>query len=113
MTNKDKDVIYKLIGEKVRILREEKAFSQKDLSSLLGISRASISNIELGRHQIPIYSLYTIADKFGIKVSDILPTNEEIQSSSELGDLAKLLPKDLDEKALNSVKEVLNKINKK
>ena len=88
-----KGILYYIIGNRIKSLRTERALSQEDLSVQLNLSRASISNIELGRHQIPLFLLYELSLFFKIGIYDLIPTNEEIQSNlnSKNPELSKIL----------------------
>jgi len=47
----------------------------------LDLSRASITNIENGRHRIQVHVLYSIAGALGVNVRDLLP--QTISSDAE------------------------------
>ena len=76
-----KGVLYYIIGNRIKSLRTKRGLSQEELSIHLNLSRASISNIELGRHQIPLVLLYELTIFFKISIYDLIPTNEEVQSN--------------------------------
>lgn len=90
-----KSILYYMIGKRIKSLRTERNLSQEDLSLHLNLSRASISNIELGRHQIPLILLYELSLFFKIGIYDLIPTNEEVQSNfiSNDPELSKILDK--------------------
>lgn len=108
-----KGILYYIIGNRIKSLRTERSLSQEDLSFHLNLSRASISNIELGRHQIPLFLLYELSQFFKIGIYDLIPSNEEIQSilNSNNPDLSKILETqnlDLSQKVI--LKNILNSI---
>ncbi len=76
--NDFKDSLYKLIGNQIKSRREELRMNQADLSAKLNISRSSISNIEVGRHQVPLFTLYEIAKELKMDVKNLIPSLEEV-----------------------------------
>ena len=54
--------IYKEIGQKIRYYREGNHLTQAQLAAEIGISRASLANIEAGRQQILVHYLYLTAN---------------------------------------------------
>lgn len=105
--------LYKLIGEKVRDRRCDLGFSQEELSRKIDvISRASISNIEVGRHQAPLHVLSHISKALNTEMHFLLPTHSEVQmfiaTSSEHDILGLLENKNLTEPAKNTLKSIIN-----
>lgn len=49
------------LGENVRVLREVNGLRQADLAALVGVSRASITNIEAGRQDTTVSVLVALA----------------------------------------------------
>ena len=93
MTEKIADLLYAEIGKRIKERREERQVTQEALSASIDISRASISNIELGRQQTPISVLYAIAEHLGGEIMDLLPSMSEllIIASREVDGLESLL----------------------
>jgi transcriptional regulator with XRE-family HTH domain len=54
--------IYKQVGKNIRRYREGAHQTQAQLAPQIGISRASLANIEAGRQQVLVHYLYAIAD---------------------------------------------------
>jgi transcriptional regulator with XRE-family HTH domain len=102
--------LYKEIGK--LILRYRMAtkprMSQQRLADAIGLSRASIVNIERGRHRIQIHVLYDIAIALSIDPHALLP-------SSAAGGLGELLPadfrKELSEREILAVERMLTPTN--
>jgi transcriptional regulator with XRE-family HTH domain len=69
--------IYKQIGGTIRALRRRADQAQEALAAQLGISRATLANIETGRQRILVHQLYSIAQVLGVKVGDMLPSPPE------------------------------------
>lgn len=68
-----RDALPTYIGNKIKQRREEIGFKQSELSERLGVSRASVSNIESGRHVVQITTLYELADILEVNVGYFLP----------------------------------------
>lgn len=58
---------YVLFGEAVRAARLSREMTQQELSDLLGVSRASIANIEVGRQRVLLGDLFAFAKALGKK----------------------------------------------
>ena len=54
--------IYREVGRNIRRYRAGSHRTQAQLASEIGISRASLANIEAGRQQLLLHHLYAIAD---------------------------------------------------
>jgi transcriptional regulator with XRE-family HTH domain len=61
-----------MIGERIKMLRENKGISQNKLAAMLGLSRSSVSAWEKGLNCPTAYSLIELADIFGVSVDCIL-----------------------------------------
>lgn len=77
LTNAQKDALYGVIGSRIRLFRG-KQLSQQRLAELSGLSRASISNIEAGRHRVPLHQLLQIAQALNKPLNDLIPRWDEI-----------------------------------
>lgn len=75
----DEDRLYRLIGERIRAARERVApkLSQARLAEKLGVSRASIVNIEAGRQRAPVHVLWQIAEILSVEIGFLIPTHAE------------------------------------
>lgn len=67
------------------------SISQKQLADAIGLSRASVVNIERGRHRIQIHVLYDIATVLGIDAVMLLPPGDS-------GATAEALPSEFKER---------------
>ncbi len=88
---------YKEIGYRIQIAREEAGYNQKELSEILGISQASLSNYEKGKRRVYYPQLQAIADTLGRPLDyfmrpiegNTLTTN--YNSPDEFGEILELL----------------------
>lgn len=116
-----KDSLYKVIGEKIKSRRQELKISQlklsedlKNLSENIELSRSSISNIEVGRHQIPLHVLYAICQLLKLDVKEILPSYEEIVqfATSDTSNYSEYLKSNnLNKNTLKSIDELIKNIS--
>lgn len=58
----DADQIYRNLGIRIRDLRKGLRLTQDQLAKQVGISRASLANIEAGRQQVLVHHLLALAD---------------------------------------------------
>jgi len=70
--------MYRIIGTKIRKLREEVGLTQVDLAKAVGLSSEFISLLELGRRAPSLESLSKIADYFEKDISFFLTEKEEV-----------------------------------
>lgn len=67
--------IYTAFGRAVATRRKELDLTQVDLAGRIGMSRASVANIESGRQNVLLHHVYRLASALEFtKVSDLLPT---------------------------------------
>jgi len=96
------DAIYKLVGLKIRAARKRSLpyVSQDKLASKIGLTRASIVNIESGRQHAPLHVLWRIAEKLDMDVHELLPRRQEIAGAET--------PLKLDATAIQKIEEAAN-----
>lgn len=57
---------------RLRDIREDRDLKQKDLAELLTIHQTTYSDYELGRLNVPVDALNTLADYYGVSVDYLL-----------------------------------------
>lgn len=68
------DGIYKAFGRSVAARRRELDLTQAKLAARVGMSRASIANIESGRQNVLLHHVYALSSALAVaRLSDILP----------------------------------------
>ncbi len=77
----EETLLYKQIGIRLRALRERSSprFSQEKLAKKLGISRASIVNIEGGRQHAPLFLLWKITAALDAELASVVPSRADLQ----------------------------------
>jgi transcriptional regulator with XRE-family HTH domain len=75
-----KDALYQVVGRNIRDARERsvKKLSQEKLAQRLGVSRASVVNIEAGRQHAPLHILWQIAEALDTELVLLLPRREDL-----------------------------------
>lgn len=65
---KSRDYIYDIreIGRRIRLLRELKQVSQKELGDAVGLSRERFSKVEKGQSGLSVEVMMRVADYFGV-----------------------------------------------
>ena len=92
------DPVYVALGAKIRAKREAIGMSQEVLSSRVGLSRTSVTNIELGRQSVLVHQLIEFANALGSNVSDLIPKSAavndprvNVEDSEEVANLLEML----------------------
>ena len=57
---------------RLRDLREDRDLKQRDVAELLKVHQTTYSDYELGRLNIPVTALHTLADFYGVSVDYLL-----------------------------------------
>ena len=78
--------VYEEIGKRISDLRRQlpRKLSQRELADSIGISRASVVNVERGRHRVQIHVLYEIARVLGVEPRDLLPPLASLEIGTAL-----------------------------
>ena len=109
-----KNTLYKIIGERIKYQRKKIDLSQEDLSNHLKLNRSSISNIETGRHQIPLFILYELSTLLKINIHDLIPMNSEVieKLNSENKDFTEILEAktNLNENQKESIEDIIKQL---
>lgn len=74
--------LYEFIGRRIRHFREEADLKQGELAARVQLSRASITNIELGRQRLSIHQAYQLAEALNVDASEIFPPKAAINCSA-------------------------------
>ena len=64
---------------RLRDVREDRDFKQKELAHLLRVHQTTYSDYELGKLNIPVPVLHTLADFYGISIDYLLGRTNEKQ----------------------------------
>jgi transcriptional regulator with XRE-family HTH domain len=72
----EKTAIYEALGQNIRTERVRRKLNQSALADLVGMSRTSITNVELGRQSLLVDQLLRIAEALGTDPQMLLPRLE-------------------------------------
>jgi transcriptional regulator with XRE-family HTH domain len=64
---------YEEVGRRLRRARTNAGLTQLQVAERVGLSRASIANIEAGRQQFPLHVLILLADALNVSGHELLP----------------------------------------
>lgn len=92
MDERERETRFNLeMGAKIRSLRADAGLVQAQLAQLVGVSRASISNIEAGSQAPPPYRLARIAQALEVSVGELIPATDETDPLPMTSDFADAL----------------------
>lgn len=83
-------MIDKLIGKRLKAIREEKGYSLEDVALMTGVSRPSLSNIERGITSTSINNLWKISKGLSIPISYFFSEKNSTYELVSLGDTTKI-----------------------
>lgn len=63
---------YAVLGMRIKHLREKKGMTQTDVADLVGLTRVSVTNIELGRQRMVLHDVCAFADALRVKPQTML-----------------------------------------
>lgn len=90
--------LYKIIGENIRVQREQLGLTQEDVANHLTLTRTSVTNLESGNQFTPLDIIIDIAEVLGIDdYRDLLPSIREVNESYFMALLSKLDVSDNDQ----------------
>jgi transcriptional regulator with XRE-family HTH domain len=67
-----KEQLQKIIGNRIKMLRESKGISQQVLAAMCNFEKGNLSRIEAGRTNPTLMTLYKISRALEIKVTDLI-----------------------------------------
>jgi len=64
--------LYLRIGTNITTARRNRNLTQTDVATAVGLTRASITNLEAGRQRAPLHVTIAIAQALGLDLADLL-----------------------------------------
>ncbi|MEW8350289.1 MAG: helix-turn-helix transcriptional regulator [Candidatus Thiodiazotropha taylori] len=83
---------YPEVGARIKQYRNAKQITQEELAKGVGISRASLANIESGRQRVLLHQLYGFAEQLGLDLFQLIPARKEPNMKFENDELIKNVP---------------------
>jgi transcriptional regulator with XRE-family HTH domain len=71
---------YGAVGNQIAILRKSRGITQEQLAAKILMTRTSVINIEKGRQQVLVHTLFDISRALQVPVSKFLPGEESLES---------------------------------
>lgn len=112
------DRIYKNLGSRIRALRKGLGRSQGQVANQVGLSRASLANIEAGRQKVLVHQLFDLAKALDLEspIDLLLPPQSQYTHGSAGADLpltTEGLTKKQRQEVLSLVSDALNNNDEK
>lgn len=105
--------INEVVGQRIRDLRNEQDISQETLAQRLGISRATLVELEAGRRPLNVPEAQALSDIFGLPMGDIVSAAPQItlhiekEPAKKQKDSATSMRINVPQKKMNKFQEVL------
>ena len=64
--------IYKLIGLKIRTIRELKGMTQQQISDVCDFEKSTVSRLEAGRTNLTVKNLFKISQALGVQMKELV-----------------------------------------
>ncbi|GGI34112.1 MULTISPECIES: helix-turn-helix domain-containing protein [Bradyrhizobium] len=74
----------KLVGRNFAKLRKQKRFTQEKFADLSGFTQQYISDLERGRRNPTVVSLFQLASALGVTPVDLIAPDEEARNEGKL-----------------------------
>lgn len=74
--------LLKTFGLRMKRERERQGKTQAEIASACQVGRTSICNMEAGRQDPPLTSLYAVARALGVEATQLLPTERELTQTA-------------------------------
>jgi len=102
--------IYKTIGSIIRRRRRRLELPQTKLAAKLGMSRATLANIETGRQRLLVHHLYAFAEALDVKLSDLLPQAVRVGSAGDWSQVP--MPPDLKPQQKEQIASLIGRMSR-
>jgi transcriptional regulator with XRE-family HTH domain len=87
------ETIKKVIGSNIKGFREKAGFTQEQFAAMTNLSRGSITNIEKGKHSVPLATFYIICCILEVRPNLILPPIQKIELKTSTKTIVKKITK--------------------
>lgn len=84
MTDRQKDILYDILGRNVKRIRSGMKLTQEQLATRISLTRTSVVNIEQGKQHPPVHILLDLAKALEVEIHDLIPNEKEYTADSRL-----------------------------
>lgn len=77
------ELVNELFGDKMASLRRARRMSQTELGKAIGLSRATVANLEGGDQNVQLHQVFSIARALDTPVSQLLPSGHDVLETVE------------------------------
>lgn len=75
--------IYRIIGAELAARRKKLRLKQAEVADQIGLTRASLANIESGRQKLMLHQIYRLATALKVaSITDLVPPNYSFEQAS-------------------------------
>ena len=75
--------IYRIIGANLAARRRELRLKQAEVASMIGLTRASLANIESGRQKLMLHQIYRLAQALQVEsITELVPSSFSFEQAS-------------------------------
>jgi len=78
------DELYRILGARIKLIRVQRGLSQNQLAAAVGLSRASMSNVENGRQRLLAHNLVAIGQALAVDPAIFLGQEDLPQFTAQL-----------------------------
>lgn len=104
----DELVIYSWLGKAVATRRKIMKLTQAEVAKAVGISRASIANIESGRQKVLLHQVYGLAKALDLKtITELVPATLPKPGNVQVSDMVTLSGDPVSEAQMFGVEQLL------
>ncbi|MCO5542108.1 helix-turn-helix domain-containing protein [Enterococcus faecalis] len=98
------------IGEKIKIARNNKGFTQEELANQVNVSRTAVSNWENGRNYPDLKTLIQISDTLNMSIDKLLKDDSEFikKIESDSKELKELKEREIRKNVLSKISLILS-----
>lgn len=107
------DLLYKFVGEKIKLRRQQLQWTQQKLADKLDLTRTSIANIESGTQRAPLDTIFKIAHVLGYESFYHVLPDFSLVNTSDTSNVKEIEKTDiLQSSDCTKITEILLKINR-
>ena len=70
-----------VLGNKIRVVRESKGFSQEAFAIEVGLDRSYYGGVERGERNVAALNLMRIAQALGVEPGELLPSQHQLKAT--------------------------------